>query len=141
MGNENEIAKHDAARRWLFDQVGVRGKYASLEGLTYGPSRMRRGVWYPIRSHDANAMTLSLDIDGTDETVPIQYLAVQAVLPQKTTVYKEGKWNDHPGDMVCVGVCPHGHEHELGPGPPAAGFCHCPECNLDYQWVWEGGSY
>ncbi len=48
MGNEDEKGKQDAAGRWLYDQVGVRGEYARSKGWTYGGSRMHRGVWYPI---------------------------------------------------------------------------------------------
>ena len=98
---------------------------------------MHRGVWYPIRSHDAKARTVSLDVDGTEETVAIQDVAVRADLPEKTIVYREGKWADRPGDTVCVGVCPKGHVYELGPVSPTFGACNCPPCNRDYEWVWE----
>ena len=137
MRNEDEKVKQDAAARWLLDEVEVRGKYARLVGRTHPVSEMHRGVWYLIRSHNARGRTLSLDVDGTEVTMPIQYLRVQADLPEKTTVYTEGKWAERPGDMVYVGVCPKGHEHQLGPVPPAAGLRHGPECNRDYDWVWE----
>ncbi len=138
MATEQEKAA--AAARWLFDQDGVRGEYAGLKVRTYEGSGMRRAVWYPVRSHDWIARALSLDVDGTEETLPLQYLKWRRDLPEKTTVYTEGEFSpQRPLKMLSwVAVCPKGHEHELGPSPPAGEFPYdCPECRMSFEWEFE----
>ena len=135
---DQERARADAAAGWLLDEFGVRGVFARLNGLLPGTTRLGRGIWYPIRSHDARRGTLHLDRDGKEVEVNAEQLTFCKDLPRTTVVFTEGRWGDRSQMIKWVGVCPKGHRHELGESSPLVlGTIACPECKVDYEWELE----
>ena len=138
MESEQEKKAADAAAFWLLSEVGIRGEWARLKDRSFSGGRIRRGVWYRIRSHDAEQRTLCLQVNDGEENVNIVCLTVRADFPEKTIVYSDGKWATRPpAEMTYVAVCPKGHEYELGTAPPRERLCACSECKTEYEWEYE----
>ena len=109
MESEQEKKAADAAAFWLLSEVGIRGEWARLKDRSFSGGRIRRGVWYRIRSHDAEQRTLCLQVNDGEENVNIVCLTVRADFPEKTIVYSDGKWATRPpAEMTYVAVCPKG---------------------------------
>ena len=136
----SDDARRDAAAWWLFDQTKIRGVWARLKGGSLASTRLKRGIWYEIRGHDATRKMVAVKVDGEEEEeVVLDYLVVRADAPEKTVVYSTGEWGSPAGEMVHIAVCPKGHLRELRPGTADSdeGFCWCSGCHREFAYEWE----